>query len=286
MKERIKVENRYSTGALPTRIDLRDHKWHKVGKSSAPFDWIKGFDLNDTSKVKDQGVSDSCGGQAGAYLDYILSKGNEKSAKYIYSQIFHNGGGTTLREILKLLTSKGACDEKLCSSYLSTGLPPNEAFMEDKRGVTPLTDANASLAKEQGYAFVNPDIESYAQAIRDNNGVIMEIEGENNGTWRSNVPVAPKSVAWRHFLYACGASMYKGQKAVKIRNSWGTTAGQNGSQWITEDYFKSGHVLKGGLVYNLATYSAPEQNKLANLLQQLLNVLYDLKDALGGYFSP
>lgn len=278
MKDTL-VENHWGHGALPMRKDRRDRKYGKLARASVPFDWSIGFDAEKhPSPTKNQGTSGSCGGMAGSYLE-VLTRFvfSERSARYIYSQIYYPGGGTTLRDILNLLVKKGSASEALVPSY-QNGNPPSEQFMED-RSANVAGDASASSYEASGYAFVAPDIESYAQAIRDNGGAIMEIKGQNNGTWESAQPIPPsnKTNLWAHFLVCTGAMIRNGKKVIKVHNSWGDI-GERGYQYITEDYFRSGSILQGGVIYPKDSPLVLQQKlsiieQLISLYQQLINKL-------------
>lgn len=277
--EKILAEGHHGHGALPLRKDRRDKKYKKVARASVPFDWNLGYNAEKSSSpTKNQGTSGSCGGQAGSYLEALTKPVfSERSARYIYSQIYYPGEGTTLRDILNFLVKKGSASEALVTSY-QVGNPPSEQFMED-RSSNFTGDASASVYEASGYAFVAPDIESYAQAIRDNGGAIMELRGQNNGTWESAQPIPPnnKTNLWAHFLVCTGAMMRNGKKVIRVHNSWGDV-GEGGYQYISEDYFKSGNVLQGGVIYPKDSPLVLQQKlsiteQLIALYQQLINIL-------------
>jgi hypothetical protein len=274
----ILAEDKFGHGALPSIKDLRDKKWSKLAMASTPFDWTAGFVLPPITITKNQGTSGSCGGQSGSYLTALFESAyNERSAKYLYSQIFYPpSGGTTMRDILNLIVKKGSAPESLVPSYQG-GNPPSESFMEDV-SLNANADASATAYEGTGYAFVNPDIESYAQAIRDNGGAIMEIQAMNNGTWLSADPQPPTSAQWAHFLICTGALMRNGKKVIQVKNSWGNEVGENGYQYISEDYFKSGFILQGGVVYQKSNPIVIQEKigiiqQLIALLQKWINLL-------------
>jgi len=254
----ILVENQFGNGALPQKLDLRDTKYSKIATASTPFDWSIGYDVHadvgGPTNTKNQGQSFSCGGQAGSNYSSIIQMlysetVEEKSAKYIYSQIYYPNGGTTLRDILNFLVNKGDATEAIVPSYENNN-PPTEAFMRDRSQDTISADLSAAKVKPLGYAFVNPNIDSYAQAIRDNRGAIMQIDGQNNGTWLSVYPKPPVGNSdWSHFMFCGRAKLIDGKKYIGVHNSWGDAVGEAGWQWIGEDYFNSGDVLQGGVVF-------------------------------------
>jgi Papain family cysteine protease len=50
----------------------------------------------------------------------------------------------------------------------------------------------------------------------------------------------PPDPARRHAVVAVGHGVWKGQRMILIRNSWGETWGQSGHAWLTEAFLNSG----------------------------------------------
>lgn len=283
---KILAENRFGHGAIKKKKDLRDQQYTKIARTSQPFNWELGYDVEEDvgydGKVKNQGTSDSCGGQAASYYAAIIrilygQTTQECSAKYIYSQLFYPQGGTTLRDLLNFLVKYGAAEEKFVSSY-ENGHPPSEAFMRDK-SKNYLGYASASLCKPTGYAFVSTDIDSCAQAIRDNHGAILQVTGQNNSTWLGLFPIPPgnKVGNWSHFVLGKKAKLINGKKYIGIRNSWGEDCGDQGLQWIGEEYFTSGNVTDIGVVYAMENVVIARQKdlytKALELCQEIINII-------------
>lgn len=227
--------------ALQDKIDPRDYQWSEIGHASAPFDWEVGFDIEEkigTLPVKDQDGSSSCGGQAWSTLAAALEAVNtstmeERSAKYIYAQTFVPGGGSGGRANADIFVKQGVSRETLCISG-----PQEEAFYERPQDITPEAKSDALTDKSYAYVNLSPTFDTIAQGLRDNSGVVIGIDGENNGTWQSAFPLPPSQVEWRHWIYVGKAKMIDGKKYLGLLNSWGITTGDKGWQWISEDYIR------------------------------------------------
>lgn len=243
----------FGTGAVPDRPDNRDYQWSEIGHGAMPFDWSVGFDiearLNTRLPVKDQDGSGSCGGQAWSQLAGVLealatNSLEERSARFIYSQTFQNppGGGSAGRDNANIYVKQGAAREAIFTSY-EHGNPPTEAFMERNSDITDSVRLDAKSDRSTSYANVVADVDVVAQAIRDTGGVILGICGSNNGTWLGDSPQPPRfessSAIWRHWLYAGKAKTINGVKFIGVLNSWGTATGEQGWQWLSEEYFKT-----------------------------------------------
>lgn len=244
----------FNPGAIKDTPDIRDFQFgEEIGHASAPFNWTAGYDIEATCelflnrdfklKVKDQGVSGSCGGQAwatyGEVWDVIVdTEDSEKSAKFIYAQTHVQPAGSGGRENCDIVIKQGWSPESLCSSY-SNGKPGSEEFYQRKEDIT--VEARSEALKDRAFAYANvsSDIDMIAQAIRDNYGVVLGITGTNNGTWKSKNPKPPTEFAnsWNHWVYAGKARIKNGTKQIGFLNSWGEDTGDNGWQWIDEDYF-------------------------------------------------
>jgi len=204
-------ENKFGKGAIKSPKDKRDFTY--AGQVGTPFDWSKGFDIEvEIGKkldVKDQNGSGSCGGQAWSYFGQALDPDKEeKSAKFIYAQTFVKPAGSYGRTNCQVAKDKGWGSEKLTTSYMGQllNVPPTEAFMQRIQDITPEAYAHASTDKAFSYVQVPIDIESIAQKIRDNKGVILGICGKNNGTWSSVFPKPPMgNDVWRHWIFCMGA---------------------------------------------------------------------------------
>lgn len=241
----------FNPGAVPSRPDPRDYSYTaEIGANSPPFDWELGFDIEEALETnldpKDQGTSSSCGGQAWAMLASVLEANHsktleERSAKYIYAQTFSPfGGGSMGRDNCEVVNKQGVSRETLTPSY-ENSKPPKEAFMTRPQDISDEARQDAKLSKTHSYANVALDADSIAKAIRDNGGVVIGVCGSNNGTWKSKFPKKPKAgeTIWRHWVYAGKAVKIGGKHYIGVLNSWGWDVGENGWQYLSEDYIES-----------------------------------------------
>ena len=251
MEEKIGDPTEYGKGAIASPLDERDYQWEEVAAAMAApaFDWKKGYDIEEVLGLKitpkDQGSSGSCGGQAWSYLAAVqealaTDSYEERSAKFIYAQTAVPWGGSNGRSNSDVYKKQGVSVEPLCVSY-DNGKPPKEEFMQRKADITAEARDNAKKAVAKNYVNVSPDIESIAQAIAINGGVVLGVDGTNNGTWRGRYPKAPVDgeEQWHHWLYAGKAKIIKGKKYIGVLNSWGDDTGDEGWQWLSEDYIKA-----------------------------------------------
>lgn len=229
------LEGEYGHGAIPTKTIK---KMPTMGQSSQPFDWNLGFDVGELV-TKDQGPSDSCGGQATAYKGEAESK-VPKSARFPYCQVFAQGGGSSEGDLIKIVVTEGLADEAIFPSY-DKGQPPTEQFMENDSDLTSSVLLNAQGL--QGIpSYIVLDFDSIAEAVRDNGGCIIGIYGQNGLTpsWLSTTPQPPTlpigNQLWAHWVFVGRAQLINGVKTLSFKNSWGNYVGQNGWQSITETY--------------------------------------------------
>jgi hypothetical protein len=230
-------------GALQDPLDIRDYKYLARGS----FDWKSGYDVEKEIKAKlvtkDQNGSYSCGGQAWAYYGEVLEAiatgtYEPRSARWIYSHTRAPGGGSDGRTNCHFVKTEGFVLEKHAPSY-QEGKPPEERLFLVKPYLDKEAEDNRKLSKALSYLSVETDIESVACAIKENHGVVLGILGEDNGTWRSAFPKPPKKGTWRHWVYAGKVRIKDGKKQIGIKNSWGKV-GEDGWQWLSEDYFDKG----------------------------------------------
>lgn len=246
----------FDPGGIVDRIDTRDFMWSEVGFGTAPLNWTKGYDIEQELAtrlgqssfklpIKDQDGSSSCGGQAWATYHAILEAMatgtfEERSAKYVYAQTYQKGGGSYGRDNANILVNQGVARETVTPSYQAGG-PPPENFMTRGEDISLLAREDAKPSVTSSYSQTNgSEIDTIAQAIQNNYGVILGVTGSNNGTWSSPTPIPPKigDRVWRHWIYAGKAQLVNGEKTINCLNSWGLV-GDNGWQRLNPTYFNT-----------------------------------------------
>ncbi|HSV94557.1 MAG TPA: hypothetical protein VLH94_01065, partial [Spirochaetia bacterium] len=279
------------TGAIKDIKDKRDYQFKEIAKSLPPFDWDKGYDIEEIIgkklKVKDQDGSSSCGGQAWATYGQVLDPDSEeKSAKFIYSHTNAPGGGSAGRTNCEFVIKKGWGDESKCPSY-ENGEPPSEAFMINKTDIPAEAFTDALLDKGLSYANVGSNIEDIAQAIKANKGCILGIAGKNNGTWRTKFPKPEPSLvgSWNHWVYAGKALTIGGKKYIGFINSWGESTGEKGWQYIGEDYIKNDWVWSvWTMVYNFPLFKFTKTLKFGMINSEVKELQKRLGVIQTGFF--
>ena len=232
-------KNNFGKGAIKDTRDIRDYLYKDIAGASKPFDWSFGFDveiLDGKLPVKNQAQTSACGGFAWATYSYVLDSTNreEKSEKFIYSHTHIGTGGSDGRTNCDFCVKNGDCSKTLCP----LPNPLTEAEITRTDDITALAYANAKTNEEKSYLAVNCDIDTVAQAMRDCSGVVLGVSGNNStGTWLSTYP-SPSPAQWEHWLYAGKTRVVNGKKYIGVLNSWGNSVGEQGWQYLSEDYFK------------------------------------------------
>lgn len=281
------LEKDFGRGGIQSVKDDRDYLYKDVAMAPMPYDWSKPFDIESKVgklPVKNQGQTSACGGFAWASLSYILDPTDreEKSEKFIYAQTHAPGGGSAGRVNCDLCVKKGVCTKTLCP----LPNPLTEALITNQGDISAEAYLDASQNREKSYVSVSCDIESVAIAIRDNGGVVLGINGQNNGTWLKAYPTPPidSQGIWRHWVFGGKVETINGKKYIGILNSWGANVGLSGWQWLSEDYFK-GHVWEcWTMMYNsdvpyvfTKTLRFGDQNFDVKMLQTKLKIPADGK---------
>jgi hypothetical protein len=168
----------------------------------------------------------------------------EISAKSLYAPIAYPGGGTEPDDLETQISARGANLEASVPD-----LDPNgnctEAFMEDKSWMTPALSQGATTRAGWTPMTVNIDIDSMAEAIQNEGGIIIVIQGQNNGTWLSPYPQPPVNDQdiWEHFMCGFGNQTANKGQQLDFLQSWGIEVGDQGIQNFTEAYINSGYIV-------------------------------------------
>ena len=238
------AENKHGHGArVRGKIYTKVKRWWRgYGQATLPFDWTKGIVGMPVYNIKNQYEAGSCWGQAFSRLVQILKGGDELSAKSAYSRVYTLPSGTYLpdgeREALEL----GITTEAKVPSVLNGD--STESFMQDISWVNPTIINDCATRAGLVPVSINIDVDSIAQAIRDYKTVLFLVHGTNNGTWLSPRPTPPTSNTniWGHYVVA-DSNIAPNSKEIRFYNSWGTTVGENGFQYFTQDYINSGYLM-------------------------------------------
>ena len=243
-----------------------------IGMASQPFDWDKGY-ITPLKRIKNQGQSFSCGGQAGSRWVEIAENITEQSAKSVYSQGYYAPtGGMSVSDLEKVICELGSTDESLLLSE-----PATEENMKNKDWQK---DSNLLLnaLQKAGYTAISVDktLDGIACAMKDYGAVIMLIEGQNGNPlhWLTNTPQPPvksnPNPIWAHYLCSYSASKHS-PKPIGFYNSWGASCGDGGIQYFGQDYIDSGHIT------DVFTFIKRDEASLKlNLLQRILKGLQTL----------
>lgn len=284
------VEKLYGTGGVMQDRDETIAGFSEIVADSPIFDWEKGFDirkkLGRELSVKNQGQSGSCGGQASSYLTEALLDSAEASARSVYNKCFVPSSGSSESGLMNTIINIGVDKEADTTSY-ENGNPPSEDFMR-------VADSNPSYIRGLRPVYVETDFNSMATAILQNNGIVLGVAGQNNGTWLSAEPKPPTKSEWNHWVYAGFAGMRNGKKCIGFKNSWGNGVGEDGWQYIYEDY-EPYLWCAWSMVYNKKTkptykftksLSYGQSSSDIKSLQDILRFEGLFNNASTGYFGP
>lgn len=274
--ERIQVgvntlaEDQFGTGFVYKPLESTD-RFYSIG-SSEPVDWYRNLNIQDELKkklgssflipVNNQYQTLSCVGQAWSkyggvrkVFGDINPNWVEFSPRDVYSHICLPQGGAWLIDG-GLFCRKGVLPEEQLPPHWSgkSDMVPTEEIMRDRGlegGLESGDNANPNvydglrqLVKGGSVEHVGYDINSIAQAIRDNHGVVLAVYGENNGTWLTRFP-RTGSMSWGHAVLALGYMYINGKKYILILNSWGKNVGEGGWQLLGEEWFGNNRYIGG-----------------------------------------
>jgi hypothetical protein len=233
----------FGTGAVPCKYDPLDKGFTDIGIGSVGDVNLESDLTKYVKKVRNQGSSPTCGGQAFAgAIDVVTSQSIHKndyqepaSALFLYYLAIRRaygepleGMGIDARSVCKVLQKQGTCDESLWP------------FKEDKVLSPPGWDAIFSGAARSGcsYAFIRSQdaqrIGEIAAVLRFGIPVVVRIDlGPAFKIYSSGVIEEPTGDIWgRHFLLLVARALDGRFKAL---NSWGSW-GLNGYCWLSDQY--------------------------------------------------
>lgn len=278
-EKKLLVENQFGHGAIKSPIDSRRLSYDKnvLAVGLIDIDWDKGYDirnkLGDYINFKNQWGSSSCTGQGASYylwvkqvVESINKRGmdlknlrnnypedvEEISAKALYSQVYLPGGGAYIHSPLSLAIKWGALVQSIVPDHKEDG-STDEKFMTDNSWLNDKINNIARILKGQEYRIIEArsNMDLFAQAIIQNDGVVGGVVGTNNGTWNSESPKPPTSNSntWGHCLFYGSFGKDEKGKFIATPNSWGNILGKRnwqpgdppgfGWQKLREDYFNS-----------------------------------------------
>lgn len=270
------ADEEYGTGAVKSGYDPRDFWFEPVAMGYQEWDYDVEKAIGTKLVTKDQGKSSSCGGQAMSYYGEVLERVatqtyEPQSARWIYSQCCVPTGGSGGRTLCSFTVKSGFVREVDAPSYLDGELP-TEQFMQQRPVLSDEADSvrDVSMASSFLQVTLQPDV--LQQAVMNNYGCMIMVGGENNGTWKSAYPKAPKKIAWRHWMYLGKLRERNGKRYFGVKNSWGDV-GDDGWQWLEVESFMP-YILEAWTIS--WDYTAPKRKQIlidiVRLAKQLLGL--------------
>lgn len=205
LKKLFKTYPKRSIGALESPVDPRNISSSVLPPVSIPAI----YDISDVGHVLDQGQKSKCtGSSVKLSVDRIYNKAGvnaDVSDDDIYEQCklidgIPNVLGTYPTVTAKVVTSIGACST---AAYLSG----NEALKQSER----------SKFKLKGYAFVDNNFYSIAQAISSDHIVHASLNVDNN--WFIGKIMKVLQSVGRHYIAFTGQTL--SNEVLRGQNSWG-----------------------------------------------------------------
>ncbi len=282
-------------GCIKNKLDVRDFRLEvALGAVVLPLE----FSVRDKiGKIKDQGGSLSCVGQASSYYAEVLNQieTGEKiqlSARDVYSLIFdQNTGGANLRDGAKKITNSGVILEKDAPSY-ENGTAPSEAFMRQRSDISPEEQETGMTYLAKSYfTFSNKKWETYKQAIFRGNGCITGAMG-NNYCWQNAILEVPGKGQedWGHCIFLIGWKIIEGKEYLEFCNSWGENWGDGGFGYMPKEYVEAGLTFNPITLADLPNKTYPviqsEVFKISEQFQILFNLIKEyIRQRVGSFFG-
>jgi hypothetical protein len=137
----------------------------------------------------------------------------------------------------------------------------SEAKMNDISDVTDYVRAEALISKTEKFITVTPNIDTIASIIEPNGKPVVLTTKFAMEEWNQEVPTVNPAAdpTLGHGICAVEATLYNGQKALIIDDSWGTGYGIGGKRIITEAWFKANRVTGAGYFTQFANAGSAEK---------------------------
>ncbi len=243
------TDEQKAENAEPVFVDLpADPHHNEIASAMQPAVWVEkdmttGFT---TYPKRNQAQASDCTCFAMAKqigIDNLSVNGvyRELSPHSIYPFVFVRGGGASSVDVANHAKHEGMTLESL---YASDGL--TEAEAEDASGYSTDAKVIAQVFKIKDFVQTPTDFETIASILQSyqqqgiKKGVGVTIVGFNNGSWLSRFPAPPASAnqagLWYHRIVVTDFGLIGGKKFLSFDNSWGITPGNNGQQFLGEEY--------------------------------------------------
>jgi len=264
------------TGALidnrPMEERIKDFTFEEIVANVNPVKWEEKKNWN-KYPIFDQNGSGSCVAQSVAKMLGIMYQNLNGdyvhfSATDVYQRRSNKPqGGMIGKEALSFAT-KGVTLEALVPSQKMTDRQMDSIVIaEYKKKV-------GEIFKVENYVTVGiQDIDTIASIIQTTGKPVMVWFYFNHDEWTKNPTVKRQLNAYadstsRHSVTAVDFLLINGKKHLVIDDSWGTSYGEKGQRFISEDFFRERNFFAGYLLnFKFAEETSPE--KLNPLTQTL-----------------
>ena len=235
------------------------HNHAEISGAMIPAQWIEKDPLTGfkTYPKRNQGLAGDCVDYSyakaiGVDVQNIISEWRELSPHSLYAFTCEPGGGSNSLDAGTKVSSIGMTLEILFpSDNLSEAQAESQTgYAIDAKNVALLYRPNGVMQCPTDFDTIASILQTY-QAQGKNKVVMVTLIGQNNGSWYSSQPkipnVAPNSndaTLWYHKVPICDFGTIGGKRVLAIDNSWGTAVGNQGQQFLTEDWIA---YIYGGL---------------------------------------
>lgn len=243
----------------PEKVQKEDTQFSELVSSSGvePVNWVEKHPSDYRRfPIFDQNGSGSCVAQTGAKLlgiNYFINEGNyvHFSATHIYQRRSNKpSGGMIGVEGLRLSGQATTLEDLAPSQNLTDYQMDNYKIADYKKKVGEVFSIDAEPV------IVAPrDIDTIASIIQKTGKGVMVWFYFKSNEWKREVPVVKyndlvlsASTTARHSVTAVDFTIYKGEKALIIEDSWGPDTGNGGQRIITESFFNKRNWFCGYLM--------------------------------------